>query len=63
MSRKLPVGAELAVAQHLEDLLTSDQGQARLGVLAATRDEGGEVRAIRELAAWLAEQLVRGEQR
>jgi hypothetical protein len=54
----LPVGAELAVAQHIEDLLTSDRGQELLEAEARPDDEQAHVRAVRELAAWLAHELI-----
>lgn len=56
----LPAGAELAVAQHLEDLLISEHGAALLDELDGPHDEESYLVAVRELAAWLAEGLIHG---
>jgi len=57
----LPIGAELAVSQQLEDLLSSDEGRALL-IEIADRDmfsaPAESAKARRELAAYLARKLV-----
>jgi hypothetical protein len=56
------VGAELAVSQHLEDLLLSGRGQDLLHDVAgfSSGDDVASVRAVRALAAWLADELING---
>jgi hypothetical protein len=53
------IGAELAVAQHIEDLLLErPRGRAKLFDVVSARDAVEYSRAVRELAAWLAGELV-----
>ena len=58
MKQPLTVGAELAVSQHIEELLLQRPGgRAKLfDVVSAGPNEYN--RAVRELAAWLAAELV-----
>jgi hypothetical protein len=52
----VPVGAELAVAQHLQDLLLTHEGRTLLEA-AAQSDDAGETEM---LASFLAEALING---
>lgn len=52
----LPVGAELAVAEHLQDLLLTDEGRGLLEAAAAS----GDADETAALAQWLAEALIHG---
>lgn len=53
---EIPVGAELAVAQHLQDILLTREGRSMLEAAA----ESDDALETEQLATYLAESLIHG---